>query len=610
MKTSPARNLAVWAGALLAGLTLAAYLPAIRAGFVWDDPNFALRADLRPLRGLWRIWADPRATEQYFPVLHSLFWVEGRLWGDSAFGYHLANVALHIGAALLLVRVLRRLGVSGAWPAGFVFALHPVCVESVAWISEQKNTLSTVFYFAAALGYLRWREGEPGGRRTARTCLYAMATGFFILAVLSKSVTATLPAALLVVLWWRDGRVNWRRDGLPLASWFAIGAASGFFTAWIERNYIGAQGSAFDLGFVQRVLLAGRAIWFYMGKLAWPANLTFTYPRWRIDPGSFAQCLFPAGFAALLLAAWLLRRRSRAFLAAMLLFSGALFPTLGFLNVYAFAFSYVADHWQYLASPALIALAAAGWANWRARSDTRVPDLAASLVVAILGALTWTQCRMYRDEETLYTATLERNPGAWMAHDNLGILLARRGRLDDAIAHYGEALRINPDVPEIHNNLGNALAQKGDFAEAEASYAAALRLRPAFEAVRRNLAEVHYHEGNAYGNEGRLGEAIREYGTALQLNPAYAEALANRGFALANAGETAQAIADLHGALGIKPDYADAHAFLGFALARAGRLEDAAGEYRSALRLRPGDEDVRGQLDRVLQQLGRGAEAH
>ena len=247
--------------------------------------------------------------------------------------------------------------------AGLLFALHPVCVESVAWISEQKNTLSTVFYLLAALGYFRYVDARADGQRSAGT--YLLATAWFILALLSKSVTATLPAALLVVVWWRQESLSWRRDIQPLLPWLALGAAGGAFTAWVERRFIGAQGPEFDLSTAQRCIIAGRAVWFYLGKLVWPVHLNFIYPRWEPSSLTRAECLYPAGAIALLAVLWRLRTRARAPLAAMLLFVGSLFPVLGFLNVYAFVFSFVADHFQYLASLSIFALAAAGWGRWR-----------------------------------------------------------------------------------------------------------------------------------------------------------------------------------------------------------------------------------------------------
>jgi hypothetical protein len=266
---SPWRPLA--AALAVLGAAMLAYLPALTGGLLWDDAAHITTPRLQSARGLWDIWFRLGATQQYYPVLHTAFWFEHRIWGGSVLGYHLANVALHAAAACLFALVLGRLRPAWtgfpwpAWLAAAVFALHPVCVESVAWISEQKNTLSLVFYLLSALVYLQFDRDRRPGR-------YFLALGFFVLALLSKSVTATLPAALLLLLVLRRPSLGFRRDVAPLLPWLAIGAASGLFTAWVERNFIGARGEAFDLGLVERCLLAGRIVWFYLGKLLWPSH--------------------------------------------------------------------------------------------------------------------------------------------------------------------------------------------------------------------------------------------------------------------------------------------------------------------------------------------------
>jgi tetratricopeptide (TPR) repeat protein len=629
------RALVAWVG--IAAAALVAYGPVLRGGFIWDDDGHVTRPDLRTLQGLRRIWLEQGATQQYYPVLHSAFWVEHRLWGDSSTGYHLLNVLLHATAAFLLGLVLRKLAQPPArtggfcwwWLAALGFALHPVCVESVAWISEQKNTLSTVFYLLAALVYLRWRANDAEGGRGGR--FYLAATGLFVLAILSKSVTATLPAALLVVAWWQRGRLSWKRDVIPLLPWLVLGLGSGLFTAWVERRYIGAQGAAFDLGVMQRVLLAGRAVAFYLAKLLWPANLMFVYPRWHVDAGAAWQYVFPVGIAVSLTVLWLVRRRTRGPLAAALFFVGTLFPALGFVNVYPFVFSYVADHFQYLASLGIIAAICGSLGR-----SLRFLQGAALALLCVLGVLTFRQCRVYRDVGALYTTTLESNPDCWLAHDNLGVVLAREGRLDEAIGHYREAIRLNPDFPETYNNLGNAMARLGRPAEATAAYAQAVRLRPGFAEAEFNwgnalsdagdlsAAAVHYEKalglrpaypeaqyrlGNARANSGRLTDAIAHYQAALRLRPGYAEALATLGLAFHSLGRSAEALDTLRAAVRLSPGYPEAHAYLGLALAGAGRYPEAVDEYRRALELRPGDADVHYQLGVALRALGENVQA-
>ena len=660
--------------------TLVAYIPAFSGGMVWDDDHHVTPPELWSIHGLQRIWFDLGATQQYYPLLHSAFWIEHRLWGDATLGYHLVNVLLHASTACLLGLILRRLLQEGGarqnavaaavgrspagggvdfprplpsifclgagWFAALLFALHPVCVESVAWISEQKNVLSGVFYMGAALVYLDFDE-----RRTRVS--YAAATILFVMALLSKTTTATLPAALLVVCWWRRGRLGWR-DIRPLVPWLAIGAAGGVFTAWVERTMIGAEGPEFVMTFLGRGLLAGRALWFYMGKLVWPADLMFIYPRWAVDPAAGWQYLFPIAFLVLAAGLGFACFRSRptpepvaaTALAGLLFFAGTLFPALGFLNVYPFIYSFVADHFQYLAGLGIIVPLALGLLL----TCNRVPvagrwavRIVGVALPATLGALTWQQCHVYRDAETVYRDTIARNPGCWMAHFNLGVTLANDpahlpeavaeleatlrirpdyaeahadlgnalvlipGRLPDAVAEYEAALRLRPGSSEIHNNLGNALVRiPGRVSEAIAEFEAALRITPGYPVARVNL-------GNVLADiPGRLPEAIAEYREALRIDPGIAEAHNNLGRALAaNPGRLPEAIREFRAALRISPDYTNAHINLGNALADVpDGLPEAVAEYEAALRISPDSVDAHYNLGIALQGIpGRRGDA-
>lgn len=597
MRFRPAnlRNLAV--GILIFSVTLLAYWPALRGGFLWDDNFHVTQPDMQSAGGLKRIWCEVGATQQYYPLLHSAFWVEHRLWGDSVLGYHLLNLALHAAVACLVVVLMRRLALPGAWLAAYAFALHPIAVETVAWISEQKNLLSAVFYLSAALVYLRFD-------RTRRRSHYCIALALFLLALLTKTVTASLPAALLVILWWQRGRIEWKRDARPLLPWFGMGAAAGVLTAWVERHYIGAQGANFDLSPAARFLIAGRAICFYFWKLVWPWPNIFVYPRWTVDPGAWWQYIFPIAVAAAALALLFAARRSRGPLAAFLFFCGTLFPVLGFLNVYPFIFSFVADHFQYLAALGIIVpLSAAGAAGAkRLRGGlTRYATLGAVALLAGLGALSWAHSRSFRDSETLYRATLADNPSAWMAHLNLGVILRDQpGRLHDAIAEYREALRIKPDYPEGHINLGNAYIElPGYLGDAAAEFREALRLRPKSADAYVGLGDLALKRPDGFG------DAIAAYQTALRIRPDCAEARAGLGNSfLTQTGGLQGAIVEFREALRLRPDYPEAHVGLGNALVRLpDRLQDAAAEYREALRIRPGYPLAHNNLGNLLSMM-------
>jgi tetratricopeptide (TPR) repeat protein len=594
-----------WTAALILVLTFLCYWPALHGGMVWDDDGHVTRPELRALSGLAQIWFNVHATQQYYPLLHSAFWVEHGLWGDDTLGYHLVNVLEHAGAACLLVLLLRQLKIPGAALAGIIFAVHPVCVESVAWISEQKNTLSLDLYLLAALAYLRFdRDRELSSARRS----YRLASFLFVLALLTKTVAATLPAALLVIFWWQRGRLSWRRDVAPLLPWFILAAVSGLFTAWVERTIIGAEGAAFGLTMVQRCLLAGRVVWFYLGKLIWPGNLIFVYPRWdaKAAAAGWAGCLL----AALLLTAvlWALRRRTRAPMAAWLFYVGSLFPALGFFNVYPFIFSYVADHFQYLASIGVIAAASAGGtmlAN-RARQGGRAVGFGtAAALVAVLCILSNAQSETYADEPTLYQATLVANPGSWMAHNNLGLWYKNHGDSAKALAHYQEALRLRRDYPQAHNNLGVLYEDRGDLDNAAAQFEAALALWKDFVVAHNNLGSV------LAKMPGHQDEAIAQFREALRLQPEFATAHNNLGAALAKVpGHLNEAVAQYDEALRIRPDFADAHANLGDAYSdMPDRLNEAVAQYQESLRLNPDNAEVHSNLGLALNAQGRPAEA-
>jgi Tfp pilus assembly protein PilF len=577
--------------------TCLAYLPSLSGVFIWNDADYVTAPALRSLRGLVRIWCEPGSTQQYYPLLHSAFWIQHRVFGDDPMGYHVVTLLLHAASAVLFALVLRRLFAgSGArlhgaeWLAALLFALHPVHVESVAWITEQKNTLSLAFYLAAALVYLGFDQA-----RTPRT--YWAALALFALSLLCKTVTATLPAALLVAFWWKRGRLGWRRDVLPLIPWLALGAAGGLFSGWVEKAYVGAQGADFNLPFAARPIVAGRAVWFYVCKLAWPAGLNFIYPRWTVDAAVWWQWLYPLSVLAAVAALWSLRRWTRGPLAAFLIFVGSLFPALSFVNLYGERYSWVWDHWQYLPDLSLIALGAAGLAwGWRLVAPGLRwlgPGLVAALGM-LLGALTWSHCGMFHDNQTLYLETLARNPASWMAHNNLGLAWSKiPGRRDDAIAQYQEALRLKPDIAETHTNLGNAWAETpGRLDDAVAEYEEALRLDA-------HYADAHFYLANALVQTGRIPEAIHHYEEALRVQPDLAEASNNLGMILCRIGRADEGMKRIEAAIRMQPNYAQAHFARGAALLQSGRRDEAIAEYERVLQLRPGDPSATRMLEMV-----------
>jgi len=603
----PSARLALALGGLLLAMTVAAYLPALSNGFVWDDDQYVSEnPTLHSFDGLRRIWLEPGAVPQYYPLTFTTFWLEYQLWGPEPFGYHLVNVLLHAANAILVWLVLRRLGVPGAWLAGAFFALHPMQVESVAWISERKNVLAGVFFFAAFLMYLRAEAANgAAGPTRIRWRPYLAAGALFAAALLSKTVACSLPAVLLLVLWWQRGRID-RRAVARLLPLFGAGLVLAAVTVWMERYHVGAQGIDFALSPLERVLVAGRALWFYPRTLVWPVGLAFVYPRWSIDVRVWWQYLFPAAALAAVAVLYAVRRRAGTGpLVAALCYAAALTPALGLIDVYPMRYSFVADHFAYFAIAALIALAAAVGARLadRAGAARRAVgwSVGAALLV-LLALLTARQCGVYRDLRTLWTDTLATNPQAWMAHSNLGMLLQEQDRdLDGAIAQYRESLRLNSGNAEAHINLGTALAAKGELDAAVSAYEAALRLRPDIPGAHQNL-------GLALMMKGQTGGAVRHFEEAVRLKPDYAAAHNSLGIALALQGKLEAATEHFTQALRFAPDNPEVHNNLGSVLLQQGRLDEAIAQFGDALRLRPAYAQARENLAaaRAAREQGKG----
>ena len=593
-RTEARRHILAYAGFL--AVTLIAYYPSLHGTLLWDDEAHVTRPGLRDLHGLWAIWADPKATQQYYPLLNTAFWIEHKVWGDAVLGYHLINVALHALSAYLLVLILRRLSVQGAWLAGALFALHPVCVEAVAWISEQKSTLSGVFYLSAALMYFKFDQSRE--RRD-----YGIASLLFACALLSKTVTATLPAALLVMIWWKRGRIDRDRDLRPLSLWLTAGAAAGLTTAWIEKHFVGASGADYSLSIAQRLLLSGRVVWFYFAKLFWPSNLIFIYPHWVIDSRAFWQYGFTFALLAVLIALAAYARKNRAPIAATLFFVGTLFPVLGFLNVFPFLYSYVADHFQYLASLGIIVPAAWFISTRLAVIPART---VASLLMLVLAVLTWRQNHMYTDVQTLYRETIARNPTCWMAHVNLGMELTRTpGHESEAEAHFREALRIKPTDHQAYTNLATLYSSRdGDHRKAVAYLLGAIRIKPDF-------AEAHFNLGNEYSRLGKSAEALAEYERAVKLSPEFALARTNiGGILIAIPGRREEGIRQLQESIRLAPGLALAHLNLGVALsAIPERSDDAIHELDLARDADPKNPAVHYDLGAILARMPDQSEA-
>lgn len=581
-------------GALILAVGLIAVWPAFGGGWIWDDPEqILLNSTLRDPGGWWKFWVAPD-TDDYFPLKYSIHWVMWQWWGDDPAGYHFVNVVLHLLGALLVWRLLGKLGVRLAWFGGLLFAVHPLVIESVAWVSEIKNTASLPPFL---LGLCAWIEFDERKRKRD----YMAALGWFVAAMLIKTSVVMFPVVILLLAWWKRRAIT-RADLIASAPFFAVSLVLGIVTVWFQQTRA-IQHEILPMGgLVVQVVRAGLAIVFYLAKSVLPIGLLPIYPRWAVDPPALVQFLPWPCLAALLV--WLWSRREtwgRHVLLGLGFFVVNLFPVLGFLPMSYMRFSWVADHFVYLSLVGLVGLAAAGagWLLKRVGGPARRLVLAGMVgVVAGHTALAYRHAENFHSETTLWTYTLRGNPDAWQAHDNLGLVLTHEGRLEEAEVHFRETYRLNPNSDDAHYNLANVLVRQRRMAEAIEHYEEALRLKPA-------SADAHINLGNVLLNSGRTNEALRHFEAGERLAPKMPQAHSNRANALLQADRLPEAVAEYEEALHLRPNDAIAHFNLGNALARMNRFDDATAHYAEALRINPEMTEAKRRLEYFRGGAGR-----
>ncbi|MCE0497588.1 MAG: tetratricopeptide repeat protein [Methylacidiphilales bacterium] len=590
--------------------TMVVYTPALRGGFIWSDEHKIVGYEfLRTWHGLWQIWFEPGTKEQYYPLSFTVYWLEYRLWGLNTLGYHVVNVLLQSLAAVLLWQLLASLRVRGALLAGAIFALHPVNVMSVAWLTDLKNILPGCFVLGAAWAYVRFaglgiynKQDGPGegGAGKPEWFFYFLALALFLLAMLAKTAVSFLPVSLLLILWWQKKRVT-LRDLFSLIPMVGIGIGMGMVTIYNEQYFRGASDLSIQFGFIDRVLVSGRSFWFYLGKLLFPYHLAFMYEQWQIDARAWWQYLYPLATMGLLAGLWMARGRIGKGVWVAFMHFYITTSMLVLIEVLTrMRYSFVSDHWQYFGAVGMFALFAAGltagldWLGLEGKPTGLVLKLGLLLV---LGTLSWQQAWAYKSDEALWNDTLAKNPNCWMAHNNLGNDLLDKGQVDEAMAEFQKVLEIDRNDAEAHYNLGNALLQKGQVDEAIAEYQKALAIKP-------NYAEAHYNFGNALMQEGQVDEALGEYQKALEIDPNDAEVHNNYGTALLQEGRLDEAMAQYQLALQIDPDFAEAHTDFGMVLLKKGQVDEAITEYQKALAIDPNLAEIHYDLGNALFQKG------
>lgn len=582
-------------------LTVGAYLPAYHGDFIWDDArHVSANTLLRDGDGLQRLWFDIGATPQYYPLTYSTFWLEWHVWGNAVFGYHVINVVLHIAASLMLVRLLKMLDVPGAWLAGFVFALHPLHVESVAWISERKNTLSITFMLAALMVYLK-----PAPAMTAKR--WAAAFGLFLCAVFSKTVAGAVPAILLILLVWKNGRPRWR-DVWPLLPMFAVAIAAGMLTGWMERKVVGAEGADWSLPLVQKFVVADRAIWWYAWKIVWPSALAFNYGRWDVAASPLLAWAYAAATFVFAACVWISRRwLGGGLIAAGMIFGATLFPALGFFNLYPHRFSFVADHFQYYADAAAIAALSAGAMTLGARLPKWAGHVWAVLLVVVLGATSFAQARIYENYETVWIDTIAKNPASWIAYDNLGVSIEStrndRASLEKAVGYLQTLARLQPEHDYVHVALGDAYRKLGRPAESQREFDSAVDHLRAQIAQRPQASGPYYRLAGAYDVMNRPAEATDAWIAASNVQPDAASIVQQVVSHLRDQKRYAEALPWAERWVAMRPNKSDPHVNAAFLYGIAGRVMDARHELQAAAAIDPDNPDVKRGFDLVNQSL-------
>ena len=552
--------------AILALACLWVYSPSYHGDWLWDDDQLLTANPVvqsSSLTGLSKLWFNPDGAD-FFPLSYTALWAQWPFFKNQPTGYHVTTIVLHLIGSLLLWALLDRMRIPGAWLSSLIFAIHPVAVESVAWVSETKNTLSLPLFLLACLCWVVQDDEHEGPRRTR---FYLLSIVFFLLAMLAKTSMVGLPVLLLLHAWWKRGTVT-VQDLIRTSPFFLISLVLGLITIQYQHGRaIGAEKILVG-GVASRIATAGMAILFYLKQIVWPVNLLPIYPRWEVDPPKAWQFLaWPVIAAA---AAWIWANRGTAdrpgwgrhALFGLGFFLLMVLPVLGFVTISYMRITWVADHFIYLPMIGVIALIGAATTRWYERSTPSAQPLilaGGTILLATCGLLAFRYANAWASEDALWTHTLKTNHDAWQAHNRLGAKKFSRGDIEAGYYHFTQSTRLRPDLGETHNNLGSALSAKGRLDEAIKEFAVACQLTPHVPAMRVNLA-------NSLFQAGRFVEASDAFLFLLEKEPNNAALLNNYAVTLYRQGKKDEAILQFRKALEINPTLKDAREGLAVAL--------------------------------------------
>lgn len=566
------------------------FWPTVHGDWIADDSLYITDNKLLddPQR-LWKAWFQIGSFVEYYPIHETVQWLQWQLLGKNPFGYHLTNIVLHIVSAMLIWRLLSKLGCRFAWLGGMIFVVHPMMVESVAWISEFKNTLSLPPFLVALCFWVDYEEHKKNQD-------YVRAFLWFLVSMLCKITVSPFPVFILLYAWWKRQRIGWG-DLKASAPFFLISLVLGATTILagerFEKPFMAMPLDVPVGGFISRLALAGLTMSFYFSRCFAPVWPSSDYPQWVVnppEPWQFAPWLVLLGVVFLL---WRKRqcwgRHALLGLGFFLLF---LAPFLGFNTISYMICCWVYDHFLYIPIIGLIALVVAAIGHMEQLLAKEVRPYGIGIIAMAMTFLAWeshSYAKCWINQETLCVYNLKRNPQSWFEDNNLGYFMGEKGRYQNAIKYFEEALRLNPNYALTHYNLGNILVRTGRKEEGIEHLREAIRIFP-------NYAKAYNNLGYTQMETGQTEDAIRSFEQALRIDPACIGAHNGLGNAYLHFGKLLEAVEQYKKALEMDPQNEYIHDNLGMILGKMGRISEATEQFKDALQINPKDDTASNYL--------------